>query len=324
MDRQAVLEFLRMILIAFVIAMVINFFRVLIFQNGDFRGAFLRTNNTNNETVDNTNMTSVQNEKPVNEDTSSVNIDSDEDIIDIPISPLKELSGLTKDEILKLRIDAIKTSPIFSNDSYTPSEEVFRIDDGMPWISADAALNWDSRDISQVGKGVSRESAGILNPELLYYISISQNTESRNIYKNFYFLPYRAVYNTKTNTITAYIKNDRNPNGNYQQITLADTNAHDLGYKYAYMDSYSNIGFYTDEPYKNNTLNSGIKEITGWYMHGPACGVPGGCNNYAPYWQYYNYFFLRNLPASVHIKLWKQRPQSINQEADINFRMVFE
>ena len=321
MERQSVLEFLRLVLIAFVIAFVINIFRVLIFASWDDAPRF--ENNTQ----------PIQTHEEIrNERTQERNIDIklnlENNIIEIPMSPLKELSGLTKDEILKLRIDAVKTSPIFSNDNYTPSEEVFKIDDGMPWISMNAALNWSKATDKEKANGVSRDSVGILNPELLYYVSVSEGENADThyvvLYKDFDFLPYKAEYNPKTKTITAHIKNDRKEHGRYQTISLADTNAHDLGYKYAYMDNYENLGFWTEGQYKNNTLHSDIKEITGWYMHGPACGLPGGCNNYAPYWQYYNNFYLDGLPASFNIKLWKNKPKSIKQDADINFRMVFE
>ena len=328
MDRRRITEILGTTLVAFAIAMVINFFRVLIFQDGNFREAFLGINtaNTTNNSAVNTTATEQQNQI-TSKNLPAINTNLEE-VIYIPISPLKELSGLSKAEILEMRRDAVKTSPIFSDMNYTPSPEVFRIDDGMPWISMNAALNWSKATDKQKIEGVSRDSAGILNPELLYYISVSEGQKADThyvvLYKDFDFLPYKAEYYPNTKTITVYIKNERVEHGRYQTITLADANAHDLGYKYAYMDKYKNVGFYKEKLYKNNRLNSGIKEITGWYMHGPACGIPGGCNNYAPYWQYYNQFYLDGIPASINIKLWKEKPNSPEQEADINYRMVFE
>ena len=113
MDRQRITEILGTILVAFAIAMVINFFRVLIFQDGDFRQAFFRTNNTNTESLNT--VTTEQPEQTTSENIPIVNADLSDEIINIPISPLKELSGLSKAEILELRRDAIKTSPIFSD-----------------------------------------------------------------------------------------------------------------------------------------------------------------------------------------------------------------
>lgn len=325
MERHAVLEFLRMVLIAFAIAMVINFLRVIVFEGVNFQQAFFRTNNASSNAVD------IEADEPhelTNGNSPIINTNSENEVVNIPISPLKELSGLSKAEILKLRTDAVNTSPIFSDMSYEPSPEVFKIDDGMPWISVYSALNWAKATDEQKARGVSRDSAGILNPELLYYVSATQGQNADVhyvvLYKDFDFLPYKAEYNPATKTITVHIKNDRVEHGRYQTISLADANAHDLGYNYAYMNSYNNIGFYTEKNYRNNSLKSGIKRITGWYMHGPACGLPGGCNNYAPYWQYYNEFYLDGLPASINIKLWKNKPENVNQDADINYQMIFE
>ena len=163
-----------------------------------------------------------------------------------------------------------------------------------------------------------------MNPELLYYISLAEYG-SKDFYKDYYFVPYKLNYNPNTKTITAYYKHERNPNGTYQAIWLADANAHDLGYNFAYMDYSNNIGFYEiSATNEDNTLKTDIKGITGYYMHGTACGMPGGCNNYAPYWQYYNAFYLDDLPAEVNIKLWRSQPANPTDNADINFRMIFE
>ena len=325
MDRQTVLEYLRIILIAFVIAFVINIVRVAVFTQWNNEPRFENVTQPEPAPQERTNRT----ENNVSQDTG-INPDLRDSTTIISISPMENFSGLSKDRILEKRIDAMNTSPLFSHmRNYSPSQSVFRIDDGLPWISADAALHWSKVSTEEKYNGVSRDSIGILNPELLYYISLQENEDSatenyKPLYKDSYFVPRTVNYNRDTNTITAYFRNARTENGNYQPISLADTNAHDLGYQYAYMDQLNNVGFYTDEPYRNNRLDKDIKEVTGWYMHGPACGVPGGCNNYAPYWQYYNYFYLRSLPASFNIKLWKQRPASVQQRADINFKMVFE
>lgn len=325
MNRETILEILRTIITAFVIASVINIFRLLIFDEIQFSNPFSRNQsriqNTQNE-VNNfeTREENITNNAEVNSDIF--------DTVNIPIEPMKSLSGLSKNEIFNLRREAVNTSPIFSNINYNPSTNVFgQIGDNLPWISAEAALHWSSISTDKKSEGVSRDSIGILNPELLYYVSISEYGEGSMwipFYKPSPFEPYKVVYKPEIKTIIAYIKNERNKNGNYEPITLADSNAHDLGYKYAYMDSYDNVGFYNRDNYNNNSLHLDIKEVTGWYMHGSACGIPGGCNNYAPYWQYYNTFYLENLPATVHIKLWKNKPARIEQEADINYELIFE
>ena len=315
MNRQFVLEFLRIILIAFVIAFVINIARIAIFAPWEFPQ---QVNYTEPETApfeDNQNNTQTQNSAKINNHLGN-------EIVDIPVSPRRELSGLSKNEIYDLRRYAVKTSPIFSQMDYEPSSAVYgSITDNLPWISAHCALYKSQCSIEEKGKGVSRDSIGVLNPELLYYVSLAEYGDD-DFYKDYTFVPYMLNYNPGTKTITAYYKHERNPIGTYQSIWLADANAHDLGYNFAYMNYSNNIKFY--KKYGDNTLKADIKEITGYYMHGSVCGVPGGCNNYAPYWQYYNSFYLDNLPAEVNIKLWRSRPANPTDNADINFRMIFE
>ena len=329
MERQGLLEILRMVLIAFAIAFVINLFRVAIFTDWDNAPRF------ENITEPEPDPAPIEKTNNINTGTNTphINTNIDDNGINIILTPMENFSGLSKARILEKRMDAMRKSLIFSQMDYSPSTSVYQITDGSPWISANGALHWSKSSNEEKINGVSRDSIGILNPELLYFVSLSENEDAENsdfhvLYKDFDFVPYNVKYNPSAKTITAHIKNEkknfRNRSTTYQPICLADSNAHDLGYKYAYMDSYENIGFYSESPYKNNTLASGIKEITGYYTHGNACGISGGCNNYAPYWQYYNYFFIYDFPAKIHIKLWKNRPSSVGQEADINYQMIFE
>ena len=320
MNREAILEFLRTILIAFAIAFVINLFRIFIFTDWN-EPRFENFTESEPAPQENTNN---------NISDSAINPTFRHGTTTISLTPMENFSGLSKAQILAKRNDAIHNSPFFSHmANYSPNPNVFQISDGLPWISAEGALHWSKSTNNEKTQGVSRDSIGILNPELLYTVSLAENEDAATnnyipLYKDFYFVPYDVKYNANTNTITAYIRNAKNNNGNFQGISLNDANAHDLGFRYAFMDNYQNIGFYTDEPYKSNTLAKGIKETTGYYTQGSACGIPGGCNNYAPYWQYYNNFYLKGLPASVNIKLWKNKPNNHNQKADINYQMIFE
>lgn len=330
MDRERILEFLRLVITAFIIAFIINLFRILVFENGNF--ALLLHNNETEQmmmherriqqhqgqnTSTNTNATNTPVVNPTSTETLKINMRS-------PIC----LNGMTREQVLDLRRQAVKNSPLFSNMKYEPNPQVFSIGDGLPWISLEGALHFKKIPVEKRVEGVSRESVGILNPELLYYLSTSENEDAetndfKTLYKDFYFVPYKLTYTPQTKTITAYIKNKTNK-GDYQPIFLSDSNAHDLGYNYAYMDKSSDVGTYSGDQYQNNSLKKDIKEITGYYTIGSVCGLSGGCNNYAPYWQYYNHIYLKRIPASFNIKLWKKRPNSVEQDADINFTMVFE
>ena len=333
MNRAQLLELLRTFIAAFIIAFVINLLRIAFFENGDFASlmAFSREERMINNLRQNmsryqTQSSTTYNETVVNK--PSINKFENSNIIEIPVEQPLCFNNLSANDILDLRNRSINTSPIFSDMNYKPSTDVFSIRDYKPWISIEGALHFSKRKGTERTEGPSRDSIGILNPELLYYISISENEDAesadfKTLYKDFDFKPYRVTYDPATNTITAYIKNEHK-DGNYQPLFLSDSNAHDLGYNYAIMDTSKNIGFYTDSPYKDSTLKSDIQKTTGYYMVGSACKVEGGCNNYAPYWQYYNFLFIRRFPASFNIKLWKTRPRNSEQKADINFSMVFE
>ena len=249
--------------------------------------------------------------------------DYDKKVININIEPLEEFSGLSARDILDMRTEAVKSSPLFVNrKDYTPNPDVYRIEDGLQWISAHQVSCYGSANNPNIGKGPSRESLAILNPELMFYIIIpSYKFSKKNLEcsKTDYTLPYKANYSPKEKTIRVYINysNLKNKMGHFANIILADANAHDLGYNYVFADSNSNIRFKVDK------FASEIIKTRGYYHRGYACGLQEGCNNYSPFETGYE-FYLTDLPAKLHIKLWNQQPSSTSQEADLNYEMIFE
>ena len=249
--------------------------------------------------------------------------DKYDEVVNINIEPLEELSGLSAAEILKMREEAVKSSPLFVNrQDYEPNPSVFRIEDGLQWISAHQISCYGADNNLNIGKGPSRECVGILNPELMFYSDVpSYHLAKRNktCSKDDYLLPYKANYTPKDNTIHVYSRYQplREKLGYFDYIYITDSNAHDLGYNYVFADKTSNIRFkvdkFTSEPIKTR----------GYYHRGYACGLQEGCNNYSPHETGYT-FYLTDLPAKLHIKLWNQQPASTSQEADLNYEMIFE
>ena len=304
MGKQAVTEFLQLILIAFAIAFVIY---IIIFSPARLIQNFHDFVSEISSLTDNQNI---------------INKNLGNEIIEIPVSPRRGFSGFSREKIYHLRTRAVNTSPIFSQMDYQPNPAIYGgIVDNLPWISAYCALHSSTCTIENKGKGDTRDSVGILNPELLYYISLAEFND-KNFYKDYYFVPYRLTYNPRTKTITAYYKHEKNPKGTHQTIYLEDMNARDLGYNYAFMNDSYNVDFY--EEYENNTLKTGVKELQGFYTHGNACKIPGGCNNVGPRNVEQNAFYLDDLPAKFNIKLWKNQPRNSSQTADINMEMIFE
>ena len=249
--------------------------------------------------------------------------DKNDKIININIEPLEELSGLSAKEILSMREEAVKSSPIFVNrQDYKPNPEVFLIEDGLQWISAHQVSCYGTDNNPDIGKGKSRESIGILNPELMFYNCVlGFKFSERNIActKDDYLLPYKANYTPDDNTIHVYLRYKplKEKLGYFGNIDISDANAHDLGYNYAFADSTSNIRF------KHDKFTLETIKTRGYYHRGYACGLQEGCNNYSPYETGYE-FYLTDLPAKLHIKLWNQQPASTSQEADLNYEMIFE
>lgn len=236
---------------------------------------------------------------------------------------MENFSGLSVQEILSKRENAVKNSKYFGDlKNYKPNRSVFQIEDHLPWISAHeiSCYGLDSTDIS---RGPSRESVGILNPELLYYVNIStisirvNNTECSSVD---YFIPDYVTLDKAAQQITAHINYSAflNKNHAHSWIILSDSNARDFGYNYAYADLASNLHFQD----KNN-IASGIMTTRGFYHRGGACKLPSGCNNYSPYNSGIA-FYLKGVPAILRIKLWKNHPTDLSAPADITYMMKFE
>lgn len=238
--------------------------------------------------------------------------------VEVPLRPLSELSGLSKKEILNKREFFVKKSLVFGDlKNYTSSSEVYKIEDNLPWISVEQIAKYGIKDNPNIAKGLSRSSAAINNPELL----ISLNTPDYRALglkgSSNYLLAKKLLWDKNNNTLKAYF--NMNPILAGLPLFIDETNARDLGYNWIYCKKKKNIRFFNPQksfkvrPYK----------LQGCYQKGFSCGLKGGCNNYSPY-QEELVFGIIDLPSYLEIKLWKDKPHSIRQKADINYIMVFE
>ena len=151
MERQTILEFLRMVLIAFVIAFVINIFRVAIVGSWNDEPQFV--NITEPEQDPQVSVNNYRTNRYPQSDTT-INPSLSGEVVNIPIHQMEDFSGLSKNRIIEKRIDAMRTSPIFSHLNYYPSEQMFQITDGSPWISANAALHSSKMNDNEKAVGV--------------------------------------------------------------------------------------------------------------------------------------------------------------------------
>lgn len=243
--------------------------------------------------------------------------------VNIRIKPMVPLSGLSADEILEIRKDAVKDAISLGDVSkYEPSEQVFSIEDGLPWIGAYEVSCNGSDNNKNIGEGESRESVGILNPELLYYFIIpSYNNEDSSLCSAAdYMVPRRLTYWGDKNILAAYIDYRSLLKMRYHQhrVFPSDANARDFGYNWAYADKFDNIRFESE-----NNFSKQITQTMGYWHRGYACGLQGGCNNYSPR-NTATEFVVVKAPASINIKLWKNEPRNPRQKADMNYMIVFE
>ena len=306
------------IFVIFVIALIISLFI-------DFQIAAHKSEKVNNIDQQNIrlNETKIDEIPEVNNEVlpeKRINISGK---ISIPLNPMIEFSGMNVNDILSMRKDAVNNSKIFSYISdYKPNPEVFQIEDGLQWISA-YQISCNGVGQPDIGKGASRESIAILNPELMYYVSILNFEFSKHnmpCSPTDYLIPYKVIYDGDTNTISAYIdfQSLKNKMGYFVNTILSDANTHDLGYNYASAVNSQNIR------YKSNiNLSNQIIQTRGFYHRGGSCGLPEGCNNYSPYEPAYE-FYITELPAIIDIKLWKNYPSSTSEKSDLNYRMIFE
>ena len=241
----------------------------------------------------------------------------------VRIAPMQEFSGLMKEEILNKRLSAVEASPVFGNrPDYSPSGSVFQIEDGLPWISAYEITCFGVKKSKDIGKGKSRESVGILNPEMLYSINMASFSfyATTGCSETDYLIPHRIYYDKQSNTISAYIDYSSfyHKNRQFYGIVLEDANARDLGYSHAFADKTRNIRFKDGKNFSTEIIPT-----SGFFHKGYSCGIESGCNNYSPYESRYH-LYLTDLPASLHIKLWKNRPADRFEPVDINYELIFQ
>ena len=241
------------------------------------------------------------------------------------LSPMVELSGLSKAEIIELRKKAIKNSVVFSKiENYSPNPNVYNMQDYLPWISAYEIVKNGTKNNSNIGVGPSRHSLMINNPEILLgYIVPDYGTRFKDIEPNEtdYFVPKKVIWDEENNKIKVYFdygKFIKKYKYSYLTVYSDDTNARDLGYNWIYCNSKQGIVF--------SALNNVSKvpyQLGGYYHRGFACGLKEGCNNYSPMQNKLVYNVVSR-DAVVKFKFWKNKPATPLQKADINYEMYFE
>ncbi len=244
------------------------------------------------------------------------------------LSDLQEFSGLSADTILLKREVAVETSPLFEllGKVYTPNPKVFQIEDKAPWISAYEISCHGMDGNYNIAKGPSRESLGILNPELLLHLEVLNYAfydKGKECSPIDYLIPYTASYDPDKKLITARIDYSAflQKNKSYYNAALMDANAHDLGYNYVFAETSEEENFLWKET--ENVTNTVIQTRGYYHLGKNVCQEIGGCNNYSPPQPGYG-FYVKKLPAELHFKLWKNLPSSVDDKPDISYHLIFD
>lgn len=248
-----------------------------------------------------------------------------------------ELTGKTRQEIYALRTQYVENS-IFKVPGYTPSEEVYgQIDDTKPWIAV-TACRWPENSAMPT-RGPSEETRFINNPTVLIgveqgWLGIDENKPS--VFKTHYgetfctspelnFIPKHISYDAQAKEITVvYSKPKVYITSTNNMYYLNGKNARDLGFPYAYMDLSESL---TVAQFANEAnISNRVVQFQDFIHVGYNCGVSGGCNNGSPNQPMLN--FNGNFPQEpsqiFYFKLWRNKPHSPQDPADIVERIIFE
>lgn len=248
----------------------------------------------------------------------------------IPINSPIELDNLTKNEVYDIRESFVARHRELLEGDYHPAEAVFgQIIDGKPWWGIEGQFCGGKRRRSV--DGVSEEARFILNPFLL--LAIEEN-HSWNVeadcspsYPKPISLEWFARYHKAKVTYAMsvfYNKRRRNRFPAFavegSSLYLKNLNARDFGYEFVYL---SPVDSRNIKRINNAQMFVDSVQLRSFLHCGGSCGQPGGCNNGSPT-ESDLYFNVNRLPATLYCKLWKNKPPSLESEADFIFIIELE
>ena len=231
--------------------------------------------------------------------------------ISISINPPRELDFKTRKEVFSVRKKMLKKYPIFTKDGYNAKGPVYaQVEDNKPW--------WGLQGIECKGNGqhsidgLSEESRFIDNPFLL--VGIDQEAYSFGAdakCSGRYPKPSNLKFDTKKKFISVsygLMPDDR-------PYRFTGQNARDLGYSFGYAEKLSGIEFV-----QKDNISTDIYEFKDFLHVGGSCGYPGGCNNGSPA-QPQLQFRVPKKKGSIRFKLWKKRPATKDEKADLIYEI---
>ncbi|MBF0547537.1 MAG: hypothetical protein HQM08_24065 [Candidatus Riflebacteria bacterium] len=243
--------------------------------------------------------------------------------VSIEINPMIELDFKAKDEVFDIRKKYVAKYPKFVKNTYQPSQYVFgRIVDKAAWWGIEGLYFYGPG--KQSIEGPSEESRFIANPLLLvglcefnaYPLSAISGRKDLSYPKpfNLFWEPEKLAFTVKYDVKTYFRYFVRYNLPDRDQLDLISYNARDLGFEYLYIfpKTSSNVEFL-------NPPGKAVR-ITQFLQLGSSCGYPGGGNN-MNFEQNNMRIKIAQLPAKIHIGLWRDQPADISTQPDINVIM---
>lgn len=239
----------------------------------------------------------------------------------IAINPTIELDFKSKAEIYEIRKKYVNQYRELAPKSYKPSETVFgEIVGGKAWWGEIGMSNYGAGN--KIIEGMSEEARFLINPYLLVGLDSALYRPCRRYFLSKPIDPYPLEIMWESRNIahayydvTSYWQTVKRCSGSSiwtRELFPIAYNAKDFGYNYmgADLTKSENIGFF-------GAAKSPI--LIKHFVHlATNCGYSGGCNNMSPS-QSEMYMPIKKLPAKVHFKLWKKKPNSITAPADFTF-----
>ena len=223
------------------------------------------------------------------------------------------------DRIFAQRIKTVQKYPALFGDEYAPSPDVFgQLIDGKAW--------WGMKGINCYGSGAkssegfAKDSHFINNPFLFVGIDTQPLVIPEYNCGNQYPKPTSLLLNVDERSmvvkysVSPYVRPFQKYNVTHT-FALNLLNARDFGYDYAYVSASKNVHFLAE----SNIAVAPVAIVDEIKVEG-SCGQTGGCNGTGtpPEGQL---FQIESFPASLTIKLWRNKPASVTTTPDLTYQM---
>lgn len=250
-------------------------------------------------------------------------------IEEIPLNNTIALDFKTRDEIFAIRHEYVNQHPYLLDNKYMAFSPVFRsVGGGQPWWGLKGAFCYGPGEGSL--KGDAEATRFISNPFLLLGVddSLPVHRKKRS-FSPVYIKPislFWDVENAQAMVIydmSLFLEKWKQLPYDLRKIpfTLINLNARDFGYRYVYASEEKSNGIL---PAENSHLFEKASQLKNLIMPIDNCGYLKGCNEIAPQQPELYFNVTEPLPATLHCKLWKKKPYSVEEKADFVFIIQFK